>query len=99
MIEQMNKKQTTLIQDYTDEQWQTIIDGNFLCEFSDENEFETCTIGYLMYMGDLSHKERFNNGGEYFMHCRPLRTKGVRQPWFGGGASDKFLCIGGCHVC
>lgn len=69
-----------LIQGYTAEQWQTIIDGKFLCEFSDREDFTDRIIHELDSIGD--HVFRSNECG--WTYCRPLRTKGVRQPWFGG---------------
>lgn len=65
-----------LIQGYTAEQWQAIIDGEFLCEFKNSEDEECVIINFLESFDEA-------DSGEY-QFFRPLRTKGVRQPWFGG---------------
>lgn len=79
------KKVEELIQGYTSEQWQTIIDGKFLCEFSsDKNNWygiSTLTHFALRKESDSIFTPK---DGVTWRYCRPLRTKGVRQPWFGG---------------
>lgn len=76
-----------LIQGHTAEQWQTIRDGGFLCEFSDV-DFSLASgpfiIGRLDEIKPWKEKRSFTGLSVGFMYCRPLRTKGVRQPWFGG---------------
>lgn len=71
-----------LIQGYTADQWQTIIDGGFICEFGDlEWRYET----WGMLEGFHEQSPNFMDKKEdTYSYCRPLRTKGVRQPWFGG---------------
>lgn len=76
-----------LIQGYTAEQWQTIIGGEFLCEFSDVDFSLTSgpfIIGRLDEIKPWKEKRSFTGLSVGFVYCRPLRTKGVRQPWFGG---------------
>lgn len=76
-----------LIQGYTAEQWQTIIDGKFLCEFADYNFPKSPIISALHSRKDsgFCFEDEDGEKGAVFKNCRPLRTKGVRQPWFGGG--------------
>lgn len=74
-----------LIQGYTAEQWQAIIDGKFLCEFSDadwhiENNYADRIVQVLTGITD----GKFTGNDYHWPYCRPLRIKGVRQPWFGG---------------
>ena len=75
-----------LIQGYTREQWQRIIDEGFLCELSDDELFnpETRLIDHLSSFDGNEDRHFKDFSGLYFTHCRPLRIKGVRQPWFGG---------------
>lgn len=74
------KAEPQLIQGYTAEQWQVIIDGKFLCEFSDIEGF-----GDNPLIQTLKEIDPFRSRSCLTWNfCRPLRIKGVRQPWFGG---------------
>lgn len=69
-----------LIQGYTAEQWQRIIDEGFLCEFTDIEGF-----GGVPLIQTLKEIDPFRSESCLTWNfCRPLRIKGVRQPWFGG---------------
>lgn len=78
-------KEPELIQGYTAEQWLQIIDGKFLCEFSDRMDDSGWVVGPLTGF-DFSHPQPFEyyGGSGNWRCCRPLRAKGVKQPWFGG---------------
>lgn len=78
----MEKKEPELIQGYTAEQWQEIIDGGYLCEFSDRDD--VWWPGFLKVIPEInncfmsSSKLKDNTTG--FYHCRPAQIKGVLRP-------------------
>jgi hypothetical protein len=77
-----------LIQGYTEAQWQEIIDGKYLCEFSGSgNE----AIGHLEELkGDLFPFQQYN--GSDWSNCRPAPLKGVLRPIFVEPVGDGAMC-------
>lgn len=88
-----------LIQGYTAEQWQMIIDGKFLCEFADYNFPESPIVSALHSRKDSGFCCEAEDGeeGAVFKNCRPLRIKGVRQPWFGGECPVEGKVVAKCE--
>lgn len=72
-----------LIEGHTADQWQAIIEGGFLCQFSGTTDFSNSGAAALMRF-DPSDEAPFWVGQIGWRYCRPLRLKGHRQPWFGG---------------
>jgi hypothetical protein len=72
-----------LIQGYTAEQWQEIIDGGYLCEFHCELQGDSPPryYGKLQEMSD-SGLFRMENSRVWFEYCRPAQIKGVMRPIF-----------------
>lgn len=71
-----------LIQGYTAEQWQEIISGGYLCEFSDDDNFNEerggiVKISEIYATGCISTKNRVDH-----RFCRPAQIKGVMRPIF-----------------
>lgn len=84
-ITELKSGKPPLIQGYTAEQWQAIIDGKFLCEFSDDGGNEDHSVRISVLRELCPERFPFYSGfGSKWKYCRPLRIKGVRQPWFGG---------------
>lgn len=86
-IEKLKKDQDKLICGYTKEQWDHIIDGGFICEFSDWPDFRGG--GRLGLLGQIRNSEtalifRINGKIAFWKYCRPAQIKGVMKPWFGG---------------
>lgn len=81
-----------LIQGYTAEQWQEIIDGGYLCEYSQDGEkwyFTKAELGSL----DLSRGNMFGRieiGS--FAFCRPAQIKGVLRPIFVEPIDKTSMC-------
>jgi hypothetical protein len=79
-------KESALIQGYTKEQWQEIIDGEYLCEFSNNTAFTFCEgeIGKLQSFTGGSPSDGFVRVGTYIskQYCRPSQHKGVMRPIF-----------------
>jgi len=66
-----------LIQGYTAEQWQVIIDGGYLCEFSDRLKFQASWFNVLASRDGDSFEDC---DGDVMSHCRPAQIKGVLRP-------------------
>lgn len=83
----LTEKGPELIQGYTAEQWQEIIDGGYLCEFSFSTDFDRV---YSSLLSDHGHDEHegthyfhpVNDKTNDFQYCRPAQIKGVMRPIF-----------------
>jgi len=75
-------EQENLIDGYTREQWQRIIDGKYLCEFWDTERFVSPIFSLL---GSVIKKPLpfVRNQGMPYKHCRPAQLYGTRHPCFG----------------
>lgn len=90
------EKAPALIQGYTAEQWQEIIDGGYLCEFSMNGNFTRCPVYCTL--------QEFDSGGGsasflphpakgIFAYCRPAQLKGVIRPIWVKPTSQHATCI------
>lgn len=95
IIDKSTKKEPELIQGYTAEQWQEIIAGKYLCEFSDDKNYNKHNSYYDVLDG-LRDKRGFHTGMIEernlfvskrhlildFKYCRPSQLKGILRPIF-----------------
>jgi hypothetical protein len=86
-----------LIQGYTAEQWQEIIDGGYLCEFTDGYwEDEYSDLGPLVSVPTVNGSgvenmfERIK--GRRWLHCRPAQIKGAMRPIWVEPVDDSVTC-------
>lgn len=93
-----NFKQPQKIQGYTAEQWQEIIDGGYLCEFSVGDSYQQSFYACLESAHLDTKTSQRNvyfmsevNGNDYF-YCRPAQIKGVMRPIFVEPVDDPY-----CH--
>lgn len=75
-----------LIQGYTEEQWQEIIDGGYVVEIGDRDGFDGGLILNLLDKDDLP---LIIDGR---MRCRPAKLKGVIRPIFVGPDDNGVIC-------
>jgi hypothetical protein len=70
--------QPDLIQGYTAEQWQEIIDGGYLCEFRNSTE----DGWFIDTLRTVHHEHKMFESGNYsdWKYCRPAQIKGVMRP-------------------
>jgi hypothetical protein len=83
-----------LIQGYTAEQWQEIIDGRYLCEFAPDDAFlpEQTDIAILKEFYHLEeHPFTVSNG--LWKYCRPAQIKGVMRPIFVEPEDKSAWCV------
>lgn len=69
------------IQGYTAEQWQEIIDGGYLCEFSFDENFGDTLVSTLESHDEPNGRFFEKDRGSWTM-CRPAQIKGVMRPIF-----------------
>ena len=95
--EQTGREQPQLIQGYTAEQWQEIINGRYLCEFSMDGNFTRCPVYCTLQKFDpeggsasfLPHPAK-----GVFAYCRPAQIKGVIRPtWVEPVDPGNAMCV------
>ena len=85
-----------LIQGYTAEQWQEIIDGGYLCEFGHDYNWFSET-GYLsenvdgIFICNPAGSDNINLVKYPF--CRPAQLKGVMRPIFVEPVDKEAFCV------
>jgi hypothetical protein len=67
----------TLIQGYTAEQWQEIIDGGYFCEFGIFGDTCSSRFGILK---KIDGSRYVDERGIAWINCRPAQIKGVMRP-------------------
>lgn len=79
-----SKPELELLQGYTLEQWRTVIDGGYLCQFRG-GKATPWTLGTLRTASSPSAFGVFVcYKGAHWLYCRPAQIPGVLRPWFGG---------------
>ncbi len=86
------------IQGYTAEQWHEIIDGGYLCEFTDgdwEDGYSDMgplvAIDYKQFRETPFMFERII--GRRWVHCRPAQLKGILRPIWVEPESEDVRCV------
>jgi len=76
------KPEPELYSGLTLEQWEVVIDGEFLCEFSQNGHGEPRFVSGepLENVCSVSERPYRSASGVKWLHCRPLRKVGVIQP-------------------
>lgn len=92
----MEKKEPELIQGYTAEQWQEIIDGGYLCEFKDST-FDWIKPKMKLKLFMPKERCKFNTENlTNYPFCRPAQIKGVLRPIFVEPVDKSSMCIFFC---
>ena len=81
-----------LIQGYTAEQWQEIIDGGYLCEFSSRPDF-TGNCRVFGTLRDINANFAKDHGCQRWSYYRPAQLKGVMRPIFVEPSSNGTMCV------
>jgi hypothetical protein len=85
-----------LIQGYTAEQWQEIIDGGYLCEVSQFKDFASFHMSAIEELRKhTTHNfviPRLINSANCYSRCRPAQIKGVLRPIWVEPVDDGRMC-------
>lgn len=84
--QEVKPEEPELIQGFTMEQWQTIIEGEYLCEFSQDIKAQSWVKNQLTEVREITTHNFVTNvvtsGANCYKFCRPTQIKGAMRPIF-----------------
>jgi len=83
----------TTTKGYTDEQWDLIASGQFLCVFSDIAKPTNLGTIRSIYREGPEDDSYYADNGNHYRHCRPAKIKGCMRPWFVKPVNDEVECL------